>query len=164
MENLQTDMVWFMGVVEDINDPFKINRIKVRCFNIHPADTSLVPTSALPWAITTVGRGMNLIEQGDWAVGFFLDGKECQQPFVFGTFSGIPVAYPDKSKGFCDPSGIFPQYINEATTSRLARNENILARDILINMGFDPKDFANYYLSTPIPVRAPEPKVDAEDA
>ena len=130
MENLQTDMVWFMGVVEDINDPFKINRIKVRCFNIHPADTSLVPTSALPWAITTVGRGMNLIEQGDWAVGFFLDGKECQQPFVFGTFSGIPVAYPDKSKGFCDPSGIFPQYINEATTSRLARNENISTNSV----------------------------------
>jgi hypothetical protein len=54
----------------------------------------------------------------------------------------------------------------EAIHNELARNDHILARDILIKMGIDPRDFATYYLSTPIPMRetAPVAKVDSEDA
>ena len=45
-----SSMVWFMGVVEDINDPLMINRVRVRCIGYHPKDKTLLPTGDLPWA------------------------------------------------------------------------------------------------------------------
>ncbi len=29
------NFIWFMGVVEDIDDPLKINRVRVRCIGFH---------------------------------------------------------------------------------------------------------------------------------
>ena len=42
--------VWWMGVVEDIMDPLKLGRVKVRCFDWHTPNKGAIPTSALPWA------------------------------------------------------------------------------------------------------------------
>ena len=42
--------VWFIGVVEDRNDPEKQGRVRVRCVGHHTHDLTSLPTSELPWA------------------------------------------------------------------------------------------------------------------
>ena len=42
---------WFIGVVEDRDDPEMMGRVKVRIFGYHSDDKILLPTSDLPWAI-----------------------------------------------------------------------------------------------------------------
>lgn len=116
-------MHWFMGVVEDTNDPMKVNRVRVRCLEYHTDNRSNLPTSALPWAsFMHTGAHMSapVINPGDWVVGFFLDGASGQQPIVMGLLDGIP-DNPDKSKGFSDPSGIYPKQPGQPTNSPLAR-------------------------------------------
>ena len=34
----QDGFVWFIGVVEDRNDPSKLGRVKVRCLGFHTED------------------------------------------------------------------------------------------------------------------------------
>ena len=41
---------WFIGVVEDRNDPSELGRVKVRCHGLHTDDKNLIPTNDLPWA------------------------------------------------------------------------------------------------------------------
>ena len=41
---------WFVGLVIDVNDPLKLDRVRVRIQGIHTHDTSLIPNSDLPWA------------------------------------------------------------------------------------------------------------------
>jgi hypothetical protein len=44
--------IWWIGVVEDIDDPLTLGRCKVRCFGYHPAiKENAVPTEDLPWAL-----------------------------------------------------------------------------------------------------------------
>lgn len=90
--------VEFFGVVEDNNDPMALGRVKVRCFNFHPEDKTLVPTDDLPWALvlhpTTSsaisGIGTHSpIQVGAWVFGFFSDGEDAQSPIVTHTVPGI---------------------------------------------------------------------------
>ena len=41
---------WFMGVVEDRNDPMKLGRVRVRVLGIHTDDKTQIKTEDLPWA------------------------------------------------------------------------------------------------------------------
>ena len=93
--------IWYVGAVEDIeSDPYKIGRVKVRVYNIHNPDKSVMPTSALPWAQISqdptsaahemVGKAPVGIKIGSLVWGFFMDGNHYQQPVVCGTFQGIP--------------------------------------------------------------------------
>lgn len=119
-------MVWFMGVVEDVNDPLLINRVRVRCIGYHSKDKTLLPTSELPWApfiSSTAQMSAPMINQGDWVVGFFIDGVMAQQPVVIGSFISIPDGPANPNEGFYDPSGIHPRLIGEGTNSRHARGE-----------------------------------------
>ena len=43
---------WFYGVVEEINDPTKLGRVKVRIFGHHTDNLQELPTTGLPWAQT----------------------------------------------------------------------------------------------------------------
>lgn len=116
-------MHWFMGVVEDINDPMGVNRVRVRCLEYHTDNRSNLPTSALPWAsFTHSGARMSAPNAvpGDWVIGFFLDGATAQQPIIIGVLDGIP-GKPDTSKGFSDPSGTYPKNPGQPTNSPLAR-------------------------------------------
>lgn len=100
--------VWWHGVVEDINDPLKLGRLRVRILGWHTEDKTKfgIPTEDLPWAqvmqpitspaMSGLGRSPTGILQGSWVVGFFLDGKNAQQPFVMGTYGGIQK--PDRIK------------------------------------------------------------------
>ena len=87
---------WFTGVIEDINDPDNLNRVKVRCHGWHTSNASLVSTENLPWATVMMpvtsasiqGNGGNHhLEVGSWVVGFFRDGPSAQDPMVMGSIA-----------------------------------------------------------------------------
>ena len=87
--------IWWIGIVEDINDPLTLGRCKVRCFGYHPAKkTNLVPTEDLPWALSIHPLNTpNLYgapKLGDWIFGFFLDSMSAQEPAILGYLPAIP--------------------------------------------------------------------------
>lgn len=123
---------WWIGVVEDRNDPQQIGRVRVRIFGDHTEDRTLIPTSSLPWAqvmmpVTSaslggVGNSPTGILQGSWVVGFYMDGDSKQQPLVMGTIPGI-TSPSSTSRGFGDPQGIHPLRIGEPDTPYAAMGE-----------------------------------------
>ena len=111
--------VWFIGVVEDRNDPSKLGRVKVRCLGFHSEDKNDIPTADLPWAHvmhpvtdpSMQGMGMtpSFLVEGTWVVGFFRDAKEKQQPIIMGTLPGYPQTVSNTRIGFNDPNGTYPK-------------------------------------------------------
>ena len=89
--------IWWVGVVEDRNDPLYLGRCKVRIFGYHNDRKSLLSTADLPWAtpiqpITSAaasGVGTSPLGpvEGSWVVGFFLDGDDMQQPAMIGSIA-----------------------------------------------------------------------------
>ena len=93
----QDGFVWWIGVVEDINDPLTLGRCKVRCFGYHPAkSTNQVPTEDLPFALSIHPLNTpNLYATprvGEWVFGFFLDALTAQEPAILGYLPAIPQA------------------------------------------------------------------------
>ena len=117
--------IWWMGVVENRVDPEMMGRVQVRIFGWHTEDKSLIPTESLPWSHPIVpvnaSNTTHTPKEGDWVFGFFADGQNAQHPMVMGVLTGFPTSSPDTGVGFCDPSGTYPNRLNEPTTSRLAR-------------------------------------------
>ena len=105
---------WFVGVVEDRNDPAKIGRVRVRVLGRHSEDLSQVKTTDLPWAhvmhpvtdpsMQGLGHTPSFLTQGSWVVGFFRDPEE-QQLVIMGSLPGIPESASDPTIGFNDPRG-----------------------------------------------------------
>lgn len=99
---------WWVGVVEDRDDPEKMGRCKVRIFGIHPDDTSELSKDDLPWAllmtpatsasISGVGTSPVGILHGSWVVGFFMDGADKQQPIIVGTVPTKPEEKEDEEQ------------------------------------------------------------------
>tara|TARA_Y100000004_G_scaffold196616_1_gene267270 strand:- start:1145 stop:2584 length:1440 start_codon:yes stop_codon:yes gene_type:complete len=113
---INNNFFWFTGVIEDINDPLEMGRVRVRCYGYHTDDKNAgtgIPTSSLPWAHVTmpitsasvggIGESATGILPGSWVVGFFRDGNACQDPLVIGTIPSRTPEPLDRSKGFCDP-------------------------------------------------------------
>ena len=134
---------WFVGVVEDRNDPKYLGRVRVRCLGLHTANTDKLPTIDLPWAhpmnpitsatVSGVGQTPLGAVEGTWVVGFFQDGEEAQQPIIIGTLPGVPQqswldhmatynADNPTKVGFFDPLGNYPKYA-ETDMNRLAVND-----------------------------------------
>ena len=44
MSSISGTFNWFMGIVEDRNDPKRFGRLKVRVFGEHTADKTKIPT------------------------------------------------------------------------------------------------------------------------
>ena len=141
---------FFVGVVEDRDDPEQLGRVRVRAFGIHTEDKDKIPTDTLPWAtpvmpytsasISGIGTSPTGPVEGTWVIGIFLDGGEMQQPAILGTIVGNPVEVMDKTKGFSDPEGLYPIIEDdniflsnqdgvteegESDVSRLARGDTI---------------------------------------
>ena len=105
---------WFVGVVEDRNDPEQIGRVRVRCLGYHTEDVVKLPTADLPWAhvmhpvtdpsMQGLGTTPSWLTPGSWVVGFWRD-PEFQQPLIMGTLPGRPSEESDPSSGFSDPRG-----------------------------------------------------------
>ena len=128
---------WFVGVVEDRNDPKTLGRLRVRCLGYHTEDLTKLPTSDLPWAhvmnpitsatVSGVGQSPLGAVEGTWVVGFFTDGSDAQQPMIMGTLPGVPAKLPtkDATRGFQDVTNAnYPKY-TETDVNRLAVNEKI---------------------------------------
>jgi len=141
---------WFIGVVEDREDPKKLGRLKVRCLGYHTEDLGKLPTSDLPWAhvmnpitsatVSGVGQSPLGCVEGSWVVGFFTDGAAAQMPCIIGTLPGVPASLPVKAekgsdgkyagKGFQDYiNAAYPREANTTDVNRLAVNEQIEVPD-----------------------------------
>lgn len=118
---------WFLGVVQNIDDPLNIGRVQVRCYGWHTGNLDALPVEALPWAqvvmpptsasTSSIGRSPTGLLTGSFVFGFFLDGETAQQPMIIGSIHGIPQQVVD---GFKDPNGIFPSNIDTPDTPNLA--------------------------------------------
>ena len=127
----QDGFIWFVGVVEDRQDPQKLGRVRVRCLGYHTADKIALPTSDLPWAspvlpitssgISGIGQTPLGLVEGSWVFGFFRDSQYAQEPMILGSLPGRPSEEASEG-GFYDPNKIFPRHINEPDTNRLAVN------------------------------------------
>ena len=135
---ITNNFLWH-GVVEDINDPLKLGRVRVRIYGVHDPRTSFadgsigLTTEDLPWAhVLTQGAAMNgiglspsFVVQGTWVTGYFRDSFK-QEPIVTGALNGFAnlgsVLFADT---FCDPDGVYPlnDHLNEQDVNRLARND-----------------------------------------
>ena len=126
---------WFVGVVEDRQDPKHLGRLRVRCLGYHTEVHTDLPTTDLPWAhvmnpitsatVSGVGQTPLGAVEGTWVVGFFQDGADAQQPIIMGTLPGVPSNLPtkDDSKGFQDRANAnYPKY-KETDVNRLAVND-----------------------------------------
>ena len=86
--------VWFIGVVESLDDPMTAGRCKVRIFGWHDGDTDNLSTDDLPWAYPLVpvthAQLLPNYRYGDWVMGFFLDSRLGQQPIIFGVLPAVP--------------------------------------------------------------------------
>jgi len=139
---------WWSGVVEDIGDPLRLGRCRVRVFGYHTDNILDLPTSDLPWAypmqpitsaaLSGIGQSPTGLLVGSHVFGFFRDGEDAQEPVIIGSFGGIPRRNPDAPKGFYDQSGQYPatpegvqdnkyplgvSVVGETDTNRLARND-----------------------------------------
>ena len=128
----QDGFIWFTAVVEDRQDPAKLGRVRVRCLGYHTDDKIVLPTSSLPWAhvllpitssgISGIGQSPIGLLEGSWVFGFFRDSLHKQEPVIMGSLPGRPSESAKTSKGFYDPNGVYPRYIDEPDTNRLAVN------------------------------------------
>lgn len=143
--------VWWMGVVEDRQDPLKLGRCRVRIIGWHADNTLDAPTETLPWAQAIMPlNNTNTFtpKESDMVVGFFLDGENAQHPVMMGVLPGIPLQQSGEQIAFSDTRTLkkietapskpgenktpYPRYLDEPTTSRIARNDSNTIKDTFI--------------------------------
>jgi len=148
------DFIWWLGVVEDNNDPAYAGRVKVRITGYHTGNKQTLPIKHLPYAVpinSVTSAGLNGVMenhsllQGSTVIGFFADGEDGQIPMILGTIAGKPAEKPEVNDidGFMDPTGRFPRLpdepdqgfagVGEPDVSRLARNEAAETHYSLLN-------------------------------
>ena len=136
--------LWFVGVVENRIDPRKEGRVQVRAFGIHGTNAQ-IPTERLPWAICISGNydpNYPIPPLNSWVFGFFIDGRDAQQPMILGLI-------PTQMTELIDPEkngwGVIPtENVNlnsqgsrstdfgQPMNSRKARGEELEKTDILL--------------------------------
>ena len=99
---------YFIGIVEDVNDPIQANRIKVRAFGYHNENKDILPTENLPWAMVVIPPTQSGIPDshendeekfdgittslgimvGNYVCGFFQDPDQ-QIPIILGSIPGF---------------------------------------------------------------------------
>lgn len=129
--------LFFIGVIENNYDPRLEGRVQVRAFGVH-GTVQQIPTQDLPWATLIYGSydaNSPIPPLNAWVFGFFIDGRDAQQPMILGL---IPTQMteaidPDRTGwGVIDPKnhallgqGSRSTDYGQPSRSRLARGENI---------------------------------------
>jgi len=103
---------WFFGVVEDINDPMKLGRVRVRVKGVHSYLQSDIGTGDLPWAqvelstteggVSGIGRSTGL-KPNALVMGFFLDGKASQLPMIIAVIPKVETSSAQQNSRASDP-------------------------------------------------------------
>lgn len=84
--------IWFMGIVEDVNDPKKLGRVKVRMINEY---SDRVDLDDIPWALPMmpvnsasylgIGTSPTGLQKGSRVIGFFMDSEDKTKPIIMGS-------------------------------------------------------------------------------
>ena len=92
---LNGQFAWFIGRVEDINDPKNLNRVKVFPYGyFNENDEKIIEN--LPWSTVMMPNtsaslkgvgGNHHLEVGSWVVGFFRDGPSAQDAIIMGSIA-----------------------------------------------------------------------------
>lgn len=129
--------LFFIGVVENNVDERLEGRVQVRAFGVHGTNQQ-VPTESLPWATLVHGSydpNAPLPPVNSFVFGFFIDGRDAQQPMILGLI-------PTQMTEILDPEvsgwgriidrgsnvlsrGSNPTDLGEPANSRLVRGEDI---------------------------------------
>lgn len=130
--------LFFIGVVEDNEDPRLEGRVQVRAFGIH-GSLKDIPTEDLPWAPCIMGNhdpiNVRVPPLNSWVFGFFIDGRDAQQPMILGAIPTQMVEPPDPAKNGWGVAlgndidrgahGSRDQDFGQPPGSRLARGEEL---------------------------------------
>jgi len=147
-------MNFFIGVIEDRNDPKQIGRFRVRVLGLHTEDKIILPTKDLPWSTVITPSGGNsglgqtppFFVNGTWVLVSFRDDDK-QEPMIHGSISGKPAVAgtAKETGGFFDPEGIYPKEADVSDVNEMARGSltaaNPVARDVLRKTGVATADF-----------------------
>ena len=122
---------FWIGQVEEIDEPKQSNRFRVRIVSVHSSDCKSVPTKDLPWAHSALpvtipyknggvsGATANL-EEGDWVFGAWLDGDN-NIPLILasiGTVARSKETPPEKIQDDTDEKCLaFQQQVNKRTNN-----------------------------------------------
>jgi GH24 family phage-related lysozyme (muramidase) len=129
--------LFFIGVVENNVDERLEKRVQVRAFGVH-GTVDQVPTESLPWATLIYGSydpNSPLPPINSFVFGFFVDGRDAQQPMILGL---IPTqltevinpsvtgwgAVPGRDSSII-AKGSTPDDYGQPSNSRLERGENL---------------------------------------
>lgn len=140
---VQNVTYWF-GVVEDINDPEQLDRVRVRVYGAHQSNKSIqdidgTPTEHLMWMNTImpvtsaqfsgVGQRHGLLP-GSTVFGMYID-PEFQTGVVLGQTQTKNLK-KDPNKGFSDPSGNYPteQYANRSQVPQRATGDSDASEEV----------------------------------
>jgi hypothetical protein len=127
----QDGFLWWLGTVEDVEDPEKLGRARVRMFGLHTQNKDDIPTEDLPWALPIMpvntaftdglGSSPTGLVNGSIVFGFWVDGADQQTPAIIGTLGGVSKYAPNGDVGFNDPNECFPFLLDVPTTNVAAR-------------------------------------------
>ena len=132
MSSFMGNMIWFTGVIEDIQDPEQLGRVRVRCYGYHTANKEALPTEGLPWAtpimpVTSasasgIGESATGLLAGSWVVGFFRDGETAQDPVILGSIPtrSFEEINTDQNIGFSDPDKKTPRTPGDPDIPKMA--------------------------------------------
>lgn len=132
---------WWIGVVEDIEDPQLLGRAKIRIFGYHSEySKGTISTEDLPWGIVilppnSVGNFSRLV-LGEWVFGFFLDGPEAQEPAILGY---LPTSLIDGAVTNAQSFGRYPT--TSRTFSNLTTSSTLSIEDINFQLLSQRKSF-----------------------
>ena len=152
---------YYVGVVEDRNDPDKLGRFRVRVLGLHPIETNILPTSDLPWATVVVPSGGNsglgmtppFFVEGTWVYVTYRD-EDKQEPLIHGALPGQPSEKGEikENVGFRDPKGVYPTVANQSDVNELARGvedaANPTARENIKRTSVATSDFDGFDIPT----------------
>ncbi len=90
---------WWVGQVEEVDNPKHSNRFRVRIVGAHSGQCGDVPTEDLPWSQCAMpvnipykaggaGGSTANLEPGDWVLGLWMD-NECSKPIIIMSIGSI---------------------------------------------------------------------------
>ena len=120
---------FWIGQVEEIDEPKQSNRFRVRIVSVHSSDCEEIKTEDLPWAhsalpVTTpyktggVSGATSNLEEGDWVFGAWMDNDH-NIPLILasiGTIARAKDTPPENAQGESEDRCLsFKQIVNQRT-------------------------------------------------